>query len=406
MFRNYIKIAWRNLIKRKVFTIINILGLAIGFGSAILIYLFLNFHLSYDKFHENSERIVRVNTELHRDEIAYRSSVPPGFAKVFREDYDYAEKVAKIVDRSGLILEVADGSTMNKFKQDVAYVEEDFFKIFNFPLLNNSNNISIASPNTAVITENAAMVLFGSTSIVGQTFVLENDKSIEVTGVLKNLPAASFLDTEVFISFENLEDNFEFAASETWGGITSNLQTFALIRPNQNISEIEEVLTELPKKHRPNSTNVHVYKLQPMNDVHFNPDYGGLNPVFLVVFGIIGLFLIVIACINFINISTAQAFYRSKEIGIRKVLGASVTSILKISVKEYLLFIALATVIAWPIAYFIAENWLSNFAYRIEINHFMILAISLSVLVITFFVVGLVSLKAATANPVKSLRTE
>lgn len=322
MFRNYIKIAWRNLIKRKVFTVINILGLAIGFGSAILIYLFLNFHLSYDKFHENSDRIVRVNTELHRDEIAYRLSVPPGFAKVFREDYDYAEKVAKIVDRSGLILEVADGSTMNKFKQDVAYVEEDFFKIFNFPLLNNSNNISIASPNTAVVTENAAMVLFGSTSIVGQTFVLENDKSIEVTGVLKNLPAASFLDTEVFISFENLEDNFEFAASETWGGITSNLQTFALIRPNQNISEIEEVLTELPKKHRPNSTNVHVYKLQPMNDVHFNPDYGGLNPVFLVVFGIIGLFLIVIACINFINISTAQAFYRSKEIGIRKVLGS------------------------------------------------------------------------------------
>ncbi|MFS4494264.1 ABC transporter permease [Maribacter sp. 2308TA10-17] len=322
MFKNYLKIAWRNLLKRKVFTAINILGLAIGFGSSILIYLFLSFHLSFDTFHENKDRIFRLNTEIHRDDIAYRSSVPPGFAKVFREEYDYADKVAKIVWRDGLVLDLKENGTDKKFKRDVAFVEQDFFHIFNFPLVNGAKVTSLSAPNTAIITKNVALTLFGQTNVVGQSFVLENDKTIEVTGVLKNLPKATFLDTEIFISFQNLADNFGFAAGETWGGVTSNLQCYALLKPNQNIATIETALEQLPKIHRPNSKSPHVYKLQPLADIHFNPDFTGLDPTFLVVFGIIGLFLIVIACINFINISTAQTFYRSKEIGIRKVLGS------------------------------------------------------------------------------------
>lgn len=322
MFKNYLKIAWRNLIKRKVFTTINILGLAIGFGSSILIYLFLGYHLSFDNFHDNPDRIYRMNTEIHRDDIGFRASVPPGFAKVFREEYDYADKVAKIVWRDGLVIDFTKNGEENKLKQDVVYVEEDFFRIFNFPLLNGSNAVSLSAPNTAVVTEKKALTMFGKTDVVGRTFVLENDKTIEITGVLKNLPRATFLDTEVFISFANLIDNFEFGAGESWGGTTGNLQCYALLKPNQDIANIETVLAELPKKHRPNSQSRHVYKLQALSDIHFNPDYTGLNPTFLIIFGIIGLFLIVIACINFINIATAQAFYRSKEIGIRKVLGS------------------------------------------------------------------------------------
>ncbi|MGB6152052.1 MAG: ABC transporter permease [Pricia sp.] len=322
MFKNYLKIAWRNLLKRKVFTTINILGLALGFGSSILIYLFLSHHLSFDDFHDNSGRIYRMNTEIQRDDIGYRASVPPGFAKVFREEYDYADKVAKIVWRDGVVLDAKKNGNETKFKEDIAYAEEDFFRIFNFPLVNGSNAISLSAPNTAVLTEKKAQALFGKTDVVGETFVLENDKTIEITGVLKEWPKTSFLDTEIFISFENLVDNFEFGASESWGGTTGNLQCFALLKPNQDIAHIESVLTELPKKHRPDSKSRHIYKLQPLSDIHFNPDYTGLNPTFLIIFGIIGLFLIVIACINFINISTAQAFYRSKEIGIRKVLGS------------------------------------------------------------------------------------
>ena len=124
MLKSYIKVAWRNLIKRKVFTTINILGLAIGFGSSILIYLFLNYHLSFDDFHTNSDRIYRMNTEIHRDDIGYRASVPPGFAKVFREDYNYTDRVAKIVRRDGLVLSLDKNGENSKYKRDVAFAEE------------------------------------------------------------------------------------------------------------------------------------------------------------------------------------------------------------------------------------------------------------------------------------------
>ncbi|GAB5474520.1 MAG: ABC transporter permease [Maribacter sp.] len=322
MLKSYFKIAWRNLIKRKVFTTINILGLAIGFGSSILIYLFLNHNLSFDEFHANADRIYRINTEQHRDAIEYDPSVPPGFAKVFREDYDYSEKVAKIVFQSGLLIDIDQNGNLNKLKQDVAYVEQDFFEIFNFPLQYGGDKVSLAAPNTAVVTEEMALVMYGRTDVVGANFVLENDKTITITGVLKDLPKTSYFGHQVYVSFENLVDIFEFAAEENWGGITSNLECYALLRPNQNIAGIEAALTELPKKYRPNSKSKHVYKLQPLSDIHFNPDYGGLDPILLWIFAIVGLFLIVIASINFINISTAQAFYRSKEIGIRKVLGS------------------------------------------------------------------------------------
>nr|WP_299338532.1 ABC transporter permease [Allomuricauda sp.] len=322
MFRNYIRIAWRNLLKRKVFTAINILGLSIGFGSSVLIYLFLNYHLSFDKFHNDSDRIFRVVTEERRDIIDFEASVPPGFAKAFRENYEYADRVAKIVEQDDTILDAEVGGVTKKFKEDVVFVEEDFFKIFNYPLLDGSNKVSLSEPNTAVITENIALKMFGRTDVAGETFILENDKTIKITGVLQNLPKTTFNRHEVFLSFANLEDFFEFAASESWGGITSNLQCFALLKPNQNVEAIESALVELPKEHRPKSKNKHIYKLQPLADMHFNPNYGGIDPVLLWIFGIIGMFLIIIACINFINISTAQAFYRSKEIGVRKVLGS------------------------------------------------------------------------------------
>ncbi len=322
MLKNYFKIAWRTLVKRKVFAMINIVGLAIGFGSSILIYLFLNHNLAFDKFHANADRIYRVNTEQHRDAVEFDASVPPGFAKVFREDYDYTEKVAKIVFQDGSLIDVDQNGNLNKLKEDLAYVEQDFFEIFSFPLVYGGQKVALNEPNTAVVTERMALKMYGRADVVGNTFVLENDKTITITGVLKNLPKTSHFNSQLFISFENLIDVFEFAAEESWNGITTNLQCFALLRPNQDITAIESALVELPKKYRPDSKSKHVYRLQPLDDIHFNPAYGGLDPVLLWVFTVVGLFLIVIAGINFINISTAQAFYRSKEIGIRKVLGS------------------------------------------------------------------------------------
>jgi predicted permease len=345
MIRNYFKIAWRNLVKRKVFTAINILGLAIGFSSSILIYLFISHHLAFDTFHEDSDNIYRVTTEEHMGQIHHIASAPPGFAKVFREEFAFTDKVAKIVRLTNVIVDIPKRNGKAKFKQDMSFVEADFFKIFNFPLVDGSHDVEISHPNTALITAQKALELFGKKDVVGETFVLNNNTSIKITGVLKDLPKTTFLNNEIFIAFQNLKDFSNFIASERWNGTTSALQCFVSLKPNQDMAAVETALLELPKKYRPRAKNKHIYRLQPLSDIHFNTDYGGLSPTFLIIFGIIGLFLISIASINFINISTAQAFYRSKEIGVRKVLGSLKQHLFWQFLVETFLISALAAII-------------------------------------------------------------
>ncbi len=321
MLKSYIQIAWRNLLKRKVFTGINIIGLAIGFGSSVLIYLFLSHHFSYDNFHANSERIYRVVTEGHRDVIGYDASVPPAFAKEFRTRYNYAEKVAKISNWDNNLINISNENTVAQVKEDAVFAEQDFFEIMSFPLKERTGNRTLDEPETAYLTERMAKKLFGTDNVLGKTFILENQETFEVIGVLKNIPKNSLITEEIFLSFVTLEKFGDFVAQDTWGGISDNLQCFVLLHPNQNVAAIENQILELPKEFRPDSKNKHIYKLQALSDIHFNARYGGIDPALFWIFGLIGFFLITIACINFINISAAQAFYRSKEIGIRKVLG-------------------------------------------------------------------------------------
>ena len=319
MLRNYFKIAWRNLMKRKGFAFINILGLALGFGCCMIIFLFVNHHLKFDNFHNNPDRIYRVVTEEHRDNIDYDISVPPGFAYSFKTDYDYVEKIARIVNWDDQLISFDKNI---KLKEDVAFVEQDFFDIFNFPQINNNKTL-LTEPNTALVTESTARKLFGNENPINKTFQLENQEFITIIGVLKDLPETTLIEGDFFISYKTLDKYDRFLYSNTeWRGINSSLQCFTLLRPGQNIKQIEANISGYAKKYRPDSKSVHHYKLQPLSDVHFNADYGGISLKILWIFSLIGFFLLVIAGINFINISTAQSVNRSKEIGVRKVLGS------------------------------------------------------------------------------------
>jgi len=322
MFKNQLKIAWRSLLKRKVFSLINILGLAIGFGCAILIFLFVSHHLSYDRFHNNGDRIYRFVTEEHADVIDYTASVPPGFSNAFKEDYAYAQQMAKMVSWGDEVLTIEDRNIKMSVDDEVRFVEEDFFKIFNFPLVNGSHDISLSEPNTALITADMAEKLYGQEHPVGKTFLFGNKVLITVTGVLKEFPKTTDFKSKIFISFPTLKEFSSFGSSESWGGISSNLMVFGLLHPNQDIAAIEANLVAYPKKFRPSSRNRHVYKLQPLSEIHLNTTYGGgINRTTLWIFSLIGVFILGMACINFINISTGQSVYRSKEVGMRKVVG-------------------------------------------------------------------------------------
>ncbi|MAU71498.1 MAG: hypothetical protein CML04_05315 [Pseudozobellia sp.] len=323
MLKNYLKIAWRSLRKRKGFSLINILGLSLGFGCSILVFLFVQYHLQFDNFHHNADHIYRFNTEEHRDIVDYEPSVPPGFANAFRQDYDYAEIVAKSVDRDDFLFTIETSGDKKQLKADVDFTEANFFKIFNYPLINGTNEAPLTEPNTALITEQLAKHMFGDTDPINRTFVLENKETIRVTGVLKDLPKTSLNQADAFISYKTLKSYSEFLSSESWGGINSSLHVYALMRPNQSIVQIEEQLQDYVQKFRANHKNVHQYKIQSLSDIHFDNRFnGGINSQTLWIFSLIGFFILIIASINFINIATAQSIYRSKEVGVRKVLGS------------------------------------------------------------------------------------
>ncbi len=323
MLRNYFKIAWRNLTRNKSFAIINTLGLALGFTCCILIFLFVKYHLSFDDFHDNSERIFRIVTEEHRDFIDYEASVPPALGRAFRDDYDYPEKVARIDRHQDVILTISQNDTKRKFKEELAFVEKEFFEIFNYPLVSGNSFDGFSDPNKAFITSTMASKLFGGTDPIGQSIQLDNRIELTVSGVLKDLPPNTIHEFDIYISYSTLKDYGGFVAEDGWGGISSSLQCFTLLKPGISPQLVESELQKYVAIHRPNSKNEHHYKLQHIADIHYNTQYDGvISHQTLIVFSFIGLFLILAACINFINMSTAQAISRSREVGVQKVLGS------------------------------------------------------------------------------------
>jgi len=326
MYKSYFKIGWRNLAKNKSYSLINVAGLALSMACGIFIFSLVNHHLSFDNFHRDPGRIYRVVTELHRDVIAYRSSVPSPLGEFFRNDYTYGEKVARVYTETGALITLRKGNELIKFKETegLAFSETTFFDIFNFPLQQGNKATALTAPHTAILTERMAQKFFGNADPMGEIFWLENKIPFTVTGVLKNLPSNTDIRTEIFVSYASLKSYDPWLASdkEGWNGIRDGMKCYVLLQPHAPVAKVEEVMSAYVKIYRPTSKNVHHYKLQPLADVHFNPRYGGpMGKRNLWILSVIGVFLIVTACVNFINLATAQALRRSKEVGVRKVLG-------------------------------------------------------------------------------------
>lgn len=325
MFKNYFKIAIRNLRRNKAYLVINILGFTLGIACAIIIFSLVKYHLSFDNFHKDSGRIYRLVTELHRDDIGYNRSVPSPLGKAFRNDYTFGEKVARIATYERQLISIRNENEIKKFKEveGIAFAEADFFEIFNYPLALGNKNTVLVEPNTAIITENIAHKYFGNENPIGKAFWLDNRIQLKVTGVLKNLPSNTDRKTEIYASYATVRffDEWHYR-DDTWQGIRDAMQCFVRLQPGISPALAESVLPAYVKKFRPASPNRHVYKLQPLSHIHFDSRYHGvMEKRNLWILSIIGLFLIIAACVNFINLATAQALKRSKEVGVRKVLG-------------------------------------------------------------------------------------
>lgn len=324
MLFNYFKVACRNISRSLSHSLINVLGLSLGVTCSVLIYLLIRYHLSFDNFHKHADRIYRFVTEEHRDQISYTPNVPPAFGNAFRNDYTYGEQVARICQYEDAVVSTEQGGKSKKFSDEVAFADPEFFAIFNFPLLEGTTASLLAAPHTAIITKKMAAKYFGSGSPIGKTLRLDNRIDFEITGVLQDLPDNTDFRAGIFFSYSTMKAfNEWYASDDSWGGITSSIQTFVLMRPGVEPAEVEKLLPAYVKKYRPYSKNVHHYKLQPMADVHFNSLYSGrISMRTIWILATVGFLLILTACLNFINLSTARASTRAKEVGVRKVLGS------------------------------------------------------------------------------------
>jgi putative ABC transport system permease protein len=325
MSKNFLKNTWRRLLNNKAYTFINVSGLALSMACGILIFALVKFHLSFDDFHPASDRIYRFVTEAHRENISYISSVPPPFGKAFRTDYTFGEKTANIVNFDGELITVWEGGAIKKFKEKagVSFVEPAYFDIFNFPLVQGDKGTVLSELNTSIITQRIAEKYFGKESPINKTFLVENRLPFKITGVLKDIPENSDQKTEIFLSYASLRSfNDWLLKDDAWGGIASSLQCFVRLRPNVTPAQVERVLPAYVTKYRAGSRNIHHYKLQPLAEVHFDARYGGvMEKRNLWILSFIAVFIIVTACVNFVNLATAQALRRSREVGVRKVLG-------------------------------------------------------------------------------------
>jgi putative ABC transport system permease protein len=348
MFRNYFKIAVRNLLRHKILSAINILGLATGIVCCLLITLYVFHETSYDRFHEKTDRIVRVTMEFAADGVVNKVSVTGNKVfPAFKRDFPEGETGVRMYPGSEV---VKYGNKLFDEKSFV-YADSTLFDIFSFKLLEGDPKKVLNKPNTVVVTASTAKKYFGNEDAVGKVLRINNEKDFVVTGVVADCPTNSQIKFDFLASFYSLEDYVY--KEETWWN--ASYFTYLLLKTPEAAKIVE---TKIPaymkaedKNNNINSGNYLTFHLEPLKDVHlYSTVEGGFEPGsdyrYVYIFSAIALLILAIACFNYINLTTARAAERAKEVGIRKVMGAVRKQLIGQFMSESVLTVSLALMIS------------------------------------------------------------
>ncbi len=356
MLRNYFQTALRNLMRQKASAAINLAGLTLGISSSLVLFILVHHHSGYDRYHSNFDRIYRIVTESDGNhERNYSSGVPALLPDAFRGDFPEAEEVTFIGYRSGSLITIPQRSgPALKFQEDqgVAFAESNFFKIFDRPLIAGTAAHALDEPGQAVLSKAAAIKYFGKTDAVGEIVRFE-DRDFRVTAVMNDFPANTDFPFNVVLSYITVKTERE---KEGWGSIWSDEQCYFLLKKNVKIEDVDRRLPDFYKKFHPdgNRTN-QAFVTQPLSELHFDNRFGNFNyhsvsHQELVALSTVAILLILTACVNFVNLTTAEAIKRSKEVGIRKALGSTRGQLFRQFQGETLLVTLAAVVIAVAVA--------------------------------------------------------
>ncbi|OCX52186.1 ABC transporter permease [Mucilaginibacter sp. PPCGB 2223] len=386
MLKNYVKIAWRNLIRNKVVSIINISGLAIGFACVLLIGLYIKNELSYDRFFNDAGRIYRVNLDakMGNDEGVIGHTPPPAGAALAK-NFPEIESYTRILLPGDEILHYENnGQKKSLTERNLLVVDSNFLRFFNYPLIIGDAATCFSQVNSLVLTQKAAKKYFGNESPVGKTLVFDEDQTpFVVTAVLKDIPQQSSLQFDMLRSTASFRPVAHFG----WSWVWLQMGTYVKLKPNApadraSIARLESKIPAMiaveaasafkrvgqPYDEFKRKGGRWDLKLQPLADVHLYSatigtryfEQGDIKYVYI--FAAIGLFIMLLACVNFMNLSTAQSIKRSREVGIRKVLGSLKAQLIKQFITEAMLYSLLALIIAIALVILMlpAFNQLSN----------------------------------------------
>ncbi len=344
MFKNYLKITWRNLVRQKANSFINITGLAIGMTCSMLILLWVQHELSYDAFHENAKDIYRVveNQYYAGGEIFPVAVTPSPLAPALKTQFPEIVKSTRFSFNS-LTIKKDD----KIFTEGVAFADPDIFEIFTIPFVKGNAATALSSPHSIVLTEEAAEKYFGADEPMGQVLRINHRDDFLVTGVIKNISENSHLKYDLLAPFIYLQ---ELGSSmESWG--SNWCYTYVLLQKNTSHIEVDKKIIDLIKKN--NKDSVTEIYLQPLAKIHlyssgkYTADIGGHGDIqYVRIFSAIAIFVLLIACINFMNLATARSERRAKEVGLRKVVGAQRRQLITQFFSEAIILSLLAFLVA------------------------------------------------------------
>lgn len=353
MLRNLIKISFRLIKRNRAYSIINFSGLSLGLAAFILIYLYVSYELSYDKYNENFDTIYRVNKEGDSEYMGSNkfAVTQAPLADVMRQQIPEITHVTRIATQGNLLVTAG----REPFFEDLYHaVDPEAFDIFTFEVLAGSTNKILDNPRSVVLTESVATKFFGSAeNAVGKTIKAETFKDLgefEVESVIKDMPSNSHFTMKIIFQFEAIVKLVQASDLTSWGN--SNYYNYIRLKPDASASAVEAKLMEATRSHFNENNTQPAFKLQPLHDlylgqrVNFAPGLNGnINQVFI--FSCIGILVLLIACINYTNMATARASNRAKEIGLRKVTGAKRSELIVQFIGEAIFMSVLSMIVAY-----------------------------------------------------------
>ncbi|WP_153800330.1 ABC transporter permease [Foetidibacter luteolus] len=413
MFRNYLKTAVRSLLRNKSYLLINISGLATGIAVCLAIFVVIQYELSFDEFHSKKDRIYRVLTKGEKDDAV--AAVPAPLPTALKNDFPQLEQVAGVfgVDNLPVLVMDAQGNPAKKFKEKsgVFLAEPSFFKIFDFPWLAGNATTALAEPKSVVLTRKTADKYFSDwKKAIGQQIKIDNHVLLKVTGVLADVPPNTDFQVTMVMPYSFLP----FVKSTDWVSINSNHKCYVLLPKGATAEAFSKPLIDFSRKYRAADSRV-IQLLQPVRDSHFDEKAGNylgktISKERIRTLWLIAAFILLIACVNFINLSTAQAVNRAKEVGVRKVLGSSRYQLKKqflletflLVLSSVMMAVALVALILQPINLLLDISLSISLLQRQEVLFFLVTVTTAVTLLAGFYP----ALVLAGYNPVTALKSK